>query len=1367
MPPARRRPPQPKPAEQHAEWLRLLAPDGPFLSTDVLTAAFPQGLPEITTAQRQDIRDTWNNVQASPELMRADWIEHILARLLRWTPRYRADPDHTIPGPDPDFVLTGPGQSERREPRLLCYQLPWATSPTRASADGASPAEQAAARCRASGVPLALVTDGRLWALVHARPGEPTSTAVFDAEMWLEEPLLLRAFTALLSGQQVQVPPVSQDGHNWTDTTAALFARTAESQDDLTEELGNQVRQAVELLIAEFARIDRETSQGDSHGVLAGVSERDIYRGGLTVLMRMVFLLYAEEQRLLPTDDLYADHYSITRLYDQLAEERNRHGEEISDRRAAAWPRLLALFAGIYHGAEHPDLRLPAYGGTLFDPDRFTWLVDFAVTDRVVFQILDALLMLRPRRGRGAPVRVSYKGLGVEDIGHIYEGLLEFSCLKITEPHLGLTGKQEPELPLRELEEYRSAGEEELKHWLREQADTTPRRVDRSLRSEPEPRERAALRAACDSDADLAERVEPFWGMLRTDLRGEPAVFPAHSVLFTQVGQRRATGTHYTPRVLADEVVRHTLDPLAYDPGPAQGAEPHTWSVKPAEKLLRLTVCDPAMGSGAFLVAACRHLADRVVEAWQRDGVPTEVREALGPGYELDDLRLHAKRHVASSCLYGVDRDDMAVELAKLSLWLETLAKNKPFSFLDHALRQGDSLVGLVDEEQVRSFHTDPEAGYRQNLRLGGNVEEHIDAVLSEITELRGEIERTPVADPADVEHKTHLLHRADERTSQLRVAADAVVAAALGAERFSEIEHAEEDPRQADAETKKLNWQGAYDELLGRLYEDVLSALSDTAEASPAEQRLRERVTEWLTGPRTQPVRPFHWALEFPEVMRHGGFDAVVGNPPFMGGQRLTGTLGTDIREYLVVDIAGGKRGSADLCSYFLLRNLRVAPEGRTGIIATNTIAQGDTREVGLDQITQQRADRPRWNVYRAVKSQQWPGTANVHVSLVWAGHAGKSEKPVLDGNGVSGITPSLDPRTRVTGTPWKLVANQDQAFQGATVLGDGFILEPERAHELIERNPKNREVLFPYLNGQDLNSRPDCSPSRWVINFGNMSEEEAREYPEPFEIIERDVKPMRMRNNRKVYRDYWWQYAEKRPAMQEAISNLDRVLVMPLVSKIGAPVFCEKNKVFSHMLGVFALGHESSLAVISSEFHFSWWTVKGNSTLESRLRYTPSDGYENFPWPEGGCHNSGYGTLLENFRNDLMLSRNLGLTKLYNLVHDPSHQDQEIDRLREIHAEIDEAVKEAYGWTDLDLRHDHYATPQGTRWTVHPETRTEILDRLLELNFQRHAEEERKGIWPPVKKKRPSKPKKPSKTSENGGFDDGALFPPDDVIV
>jgi hypothetical protein len=210
----------------------------------------------------------------------------------------------------------------------------------------------------------------------------------------------------------------------------------------------------------------------------------------------------------------------------------------------------------------------------------------------------------------------------------------------------------------------------------------------------------------------------------------------------------------------------------------------------------------------------------------------------------------------------------------------------------------------------------------------------------------RQQIAAKPVSDARMGTELSAKLAETEDLTAKLRATADAVAAAALST------------AGQSDE---------ALDDRLSLLSDDVLRLLRDDQRPSPMEAAFRLRLDPWLKGPhRSEPIRPFHWPLEFPEVMDAGGFSAVVSNPPFMGGLTLTGRIGEDVREYLVNYVGRGKRGSADLCSYFLLRDLSVAKKGRVGIIATNTIAQGDTREVGLDQIT---ADL-NWNIYRAEKS-------------------------------------------------------------------------------------------------------------------------------------------------------------------------------------------------------------------------------------------------------------------------------------------------------------------------------------------------------------------------------------------------------------
>ncbi|MFB6770452.1 Eco57I restriction-modification methylase domain-containing protein [Streptomyces sp. NPDC056337] len=1370
----------PTPTEQHEDWLRLLRPDGPFVSLPVLVGAFPQGLDTTPPETWTRLRQAWAEVQEDPALLRPAWEKLVLTELLGWrSPGLRegaAIPESLHAGANtPDAVLLGPGESGLTPRALLFRTDDWGASLTRPRGDRPAFVDEAADLCRARQVPLALLTNGAEWALVHARPKEATTVAVFDADLWSEEPLLARAFASLLTARRAIRPPLDAAGKP-SDSTAGLFARTAAAQSEVTDTLGRQVREAVSLLVAEVSRLDRE-----SHGaLLRDVSAKQVYEGALTVMMRLVFLLYAEEQRLLPSgDELYDASYAVGPLHEELRTARRLHGGELGDRSAATWPRLLATFTAIHGGSTHDLLWIPPYGGSLFDPARFPWLVDAKVTDRVVYEILDALLTLRARKGFKGEERLSYKGLDVEQIGHVYEGLLEYGCHWADEPYVGVSfgrdKKYEAVLPLARLEEWAAAGT--LADEVAAAAGTKPPTVTKALAKPAVVT--AELETACGSDPALIERAVAFSGLYGVDLRDEPKVWPAGSVVVVRSGNRRDTGTHYTPKALAEEVVEHTLAPLCFAPGPAEGAEPRVWRAKTADELLKLRVLDPAMGSGAFLVSACRYLSDRVVDAWVRDGLPPEIARDVDAD-DREQLHQVARRLVADRCLYGVDRDPMAVELAKLSLWLVTLAKGRPFSFLDHALRCGDSLVGVIDVEQVKAFHLEP--GARQLSPEVSRALEVTESLLSEAAELRRKIESTTVTDIRVVRDKAELLEQADALSGKLRLAADAVVGAALAAEGISDEEATEISGvesvggargRAAHAEAKEDAKAKAYRNRLEAVAGLVAAAMGDGAQAEEAAVRARGIAEGWLKGPRAEAVRPLHWPLEFPEVMGVGGssgFDAVVGNPPFVGGQKLTGALGHDYREYLVNRVGSGKRGSADLCSYFLLRNLSLAQDGRTGVIATNTIAQGDTREVGLDQAT-----ASGWTVYRAVKAQPWSGTAAVMVSLLWlAGNLGKKEAPVLDGNEVRGITSGLDRTSRVSGSPYRLVANEAQSYQGSNVLGKGFVLEPERAREILSRSPESKDVLFPFLGAEDLNSRPNCAASRWVINFHDWSKEKASEYADAFAIVEKDVKPVRETNNRQVYREYWWQYGEKRPAMVEAIAELEQVIVIALHAKLLVPVRVSTGQVFSHGLCVLSTQSKAQLAILTSAIHVGWAWHRGSS-LKGDLRYTPSDVFETFPRPPETPRLHAAADALESVRNVATSQDGLGLTKLYNRVHDESEAALQIEGIRKAHIEVDLAVMDAYGWTDLELKHDFRETPQGPRFTIARDVQTEILDRLLELNHARYKEELDQGLHTPEAKKRRAAARKVKAkaraAARNSGtapenFTDGALFSQPDAL-
>ncbi len=978
----------------------------------------------------------------------------------------------------------------------------------------------------------------------------------------------------------------------------------------------------------------------------------------------------------------------------------------------------------MHGGITHDRLRIPAYGGGLFDPDRFEFLEGrrpgerwhdtpaepLPVDDLTVLAMLSALQELRFSQGGVTETRrLTYRALDVEQVGHVYEGLLDHSAVKAADTAVGLVGKagREPEVALHELSAAAAKGRDAFVAWLTEVTGRTPKQIDRLLEAEPDTDTSRLLRAACDNDEDLTARLAPYVNLLRLNLRGLPTVFPAGSMYVTQTGAKRDSGTAYTTKELADEVVEHALAPLVYSPGPAEGADLSDWKLRPSAELLDLKVCDPAVGSGAILVAACRYLAKRLVEAWTAEG-------ASAAEGDPDEVIIAARRAVVDRCLYGVDRDPMAVEMAKLSLWLVTLSKERPFSFLDHALKAGDSLLGIINLDQLRALHLDPAVGRR---KVGLSLKpEAVDEAITRAVELRRRLESIPVLTVRDAEEKARLNAEADAAIAALRTVADLVVGCALRAE---------------------LHGQAPVEDQMAASAALVAVALDEDQSADLRQMALeqleaRARAALESGRPRAAPHRsPLHWPLAFPEVFTDRGnlgFSAMVGNPPFLGGKRISGAAGSGFREFLVTWLADGTKGNADLVTYFFLRAAQMS--SGFGFLATNTISQGDTREVGLDRMTAK-----GWVVHRAVKSTSWPGQATLEIAKVWL-RSGWTGKLFLSEVEVPAITPSLDAASRATGNAHRLESTDKASFQGSVVVGLGFTMSPKDAESLIDENARYSDVLFPYLNGEDVNSSPTHQPTRWVINFFDWSIEQAQRYPMCLAIVEKKVKPDRLLVNRKAHRDHWWQYGDKRPALYAAIQDLSRVLVIAATSKVVQPVFVPTGRVFSHALYVFAYDDDFHFGVLTSAFHW-WWAITRASTLETRIRYTPTDCFETFPQPPSGNAVEVAGKTLDEHRAGLMIRNDEGLTKTYNRVHNPDDASPRTSDLRELHVALDLAVRDAYGWSDLDLDHGFHDTPQGQRFTLGPVARTEALDRLLELNHERYAQEVADGLHEKTKKK------------------------------
>lgn len=418
------------------------------------------------------------------------------------------------------------------------------------------------------------------------------------------------------------------------------------------------------------------------------------------------------------------------------------------------------------------------------------------------------------------------------------------------------------------------------------------------------------------------------------------------------------------------------------------------------------------------------------------------------------------------------------------------------------------------------------------------------------------------------------------------------------------------------------------------------------------------------------------------------------------------------------------GIKGSADLSARFVLRARRLLNQnGQIGFICTNTLVQGATLNVGLSQVV-----RSGITIRKALTSHPWPSSsASLEIVEFWAsaGSVAAEAERLLDNQQVPRIGADLQLVGRVEGPKWRLEENFRIAFNGSKVDGLGFVMTEREARSLIAKDPRNAEALEPYVIGDDINQRVDHSASRWIINFKNWPLELAETYPDLIEIVRNKVKPQRDRNNRAQRRDRWWIYAEHAPGLYAAIADLDFVLAQAIVSNVIVPVRVPSRQVFAHKCVVFACGDYGSMAFLSSNINFAW-VVRYTSTLGAGINYSPSDVFLTLPRPKITARLEEIGERLDSDRRELMLRRGWGLTTTYNQVHDPAIDDPAVVNLRDIHSDIDNAVLEAYGWSDMDAYIGYHPTPAGTRWTFSPAARFELLDRLLEENHRRHERAE-----------------------------------------
>ena len=1141
---------------------------------------------------------------------------------------------------------------------------------------------------RQTGVPAGVLWNGRAIRLVSAPRGESSGWLDFrvaDMVQTAGRPIST-ALRLLLNERRLLTLPRAQ-------RLAALLENSRKFQNEVSERLAEQVLHALYEFLRGF-QAAHDTSGGELLRDPLADHPDEVYHALLNVILRLVFLLYAEERDMLPTEEeTFERYYSLAGLHERLREDAALFPDTM-DQRYGAWGQLLVLFRMVHDGAESGGMRPPTRHGVLFDPDRFPFLEGRPaggarpiheriepplVSDGAIYRALENLLIL-------AGERISYRALDVEQIGSVYETMMGFRLECAAGRSVAVKAQKKHGAPsVVDLEALLETPAATRGKWVQD-------RTDRKLTDK-------VLTVVKDAASleDLHAALHPV-----VDLKATPDLVPKGAMVLQPSEERRKSGSHYTPRTLTEPIVRTTLEPILARLRGAADRPP-----QPAQ-ILDLKVCDPAMGSGAFLVEACRQLGDALVEAWHAHDETPEIPPD-------EDEVIFARRLIAQRCLYGVDRNPVAVDLAKVSLWLVTLAKDHALTFLDHALRHGDSLVGL-SRKQIEAFHWDPDAPRFQAGFETMQVRGHVAKIATLRQRIREADESVSDWELRDIWDEARF------ELGTVRLFGDLVLAAFF------------EKGKPKERERKRSEYANA---VLNR-----------------EDEGHRTRLEEWRHA--NQPLAPFHWEIEFPEVFdkERAGFDVMVGNPPFAG---RTTTATSNINCYLtwLQHAHPESHGNADVVAHFFRRAFDLLGEGGAlGLVATNTIGQGDTRVTGLRWIC-----RHGGEIFAARKRVRWPGLAAVVVSVLHLMKGPVQGQRRLDDRKVETITAFLF-HSGGHDDPARLAANAGKSFQGCVVVGMGFTFDDVDSNDaptpiaemrrLLEKDPRNAERILPYIGGEEINKSPTQAHRRFVINFGEMSKTDARYWPDLMAIVEERVRPEREASLAKSWSkdkekraNKWWQFSRSAKELYAAIEGSERVLVNSGVSSHVQFAFLPAKMVFAHTANVFPLSTYAAFCALQSRPHDLWARFFASS-MKDDLRYTSSDCFETCPFPEDWETHSALetaGQAYYEFRATLMVKNNEGLTKTYNRFHDPDERYPEILKLRELHVAMDHAVLDAYGWSNietdceflLDYEIDeeewspHRKRPYRYRWP--DEVRDEVLARLLELNAERAKEEARRG--------------------------------------
>lgn len=1245
-------------------------------------------------------------------------------------------PTHAVPVFDP--------KDDESPWQMLIQELPQGTNfdePSEADSSRhwhAAPQLKFERLLRESQVPIGLLSNCRQLRLVYAPRGESSGHATFNVDemMQVAGRPMFAAFHMLLSADRMFTLSDNQ-------RLPAILVNSRKYQNTVSTKLAEQVLAALYELMRGFQSANDVRKGELLRDVLAG-DPNQVYSGLLRVLMRLVFVLYAEDRDLLSSDPIYSNNYSVTGLSDRLREDAGRFPDTM-DSRFGAWSQLLTLFRLVYDGGQHGTFKLPGRKGYLFDPDRYPFLEGRTaddppdepapvprISDGVVYRVLRNLLILEGER-------LSYRTLDVEQIGSVYETMMGFNLEVAQGQSIAIKPTKSHGAPATiNLDELLETPAKNRAKWIKEQTDQK-------------------ITGQALKDLKAAESIDDLLTALNKKIAKKvtPGIVPQGAIVLQPSDERRRSGSHYTPRSLTKPIVETTLQPILkqlIEPPQEETegqktlldgkvrktkaqvlkSERDEEAAKLAQgkgsphprQILNLKVCDPAMGSGAFLVETCRQLGDELVAAWHaHECVPTDIPPD-------EDEILYARRLVAQRCLYGVDKNPMAVDLSKLSLWLVTLAKEHPFTFLDHSLRHGDSLVGLT-AEQIAGFTWDVKPAKKKRGE-GITFLSNIQSRLEQSTDYRKKI--LDAREDAPYRDQEQRMALSEEALSLPRLIGDACISAFF-------------------SEGKKKAREERRDILFANLAEYFDT--NDLAKRQPIETTVKGL----RTGEDTVP--PFHWEIEFPEVFgrENGGFDAFVGNPPFLGGKRISSTYGRPYSQWICAQ-SEGANGNADLVAHFYRRAFDLLRgHGVQCLIATNTIAQGDTRRAGLYWIVCNGGD-----IFFATKRMRWPGVAAVVVSVVAISKGQANVERILDGKPVDLITAFLFYRGGHD-DPAPLKANSQLSHIGCDLKGHGFLFDDtdetassiEQMEFLLSQDIRNGERIKPYIGGEEVNNSPTSSHHRFAISFDQMDADQARSWPKLFQIVERKVPPERASQSSDVARWPFWQYWRTRPELYAALKGKKRTIVINCgACPHMAFTFLPTDVIYAHTLTVITSDSVGLFTVLQSRIHEVWVRFFASS-MKDDLRYTPTSCLDPFPMPKALPEDTGYFKA----RSEYMVANSVGLTETYNRIHNPYEESPEIQKLRDLHDEMDRAVLRAYGWDDLaeratceflldyeveedDLTAKKSKKKKPWRYRWPDEFRDEVLARLLELNEQRAMEEKLAGKATKGDRKKATKPKR-----------------------